>query len=72
MEQGSYSALWALTSPKVEEQNWNGWYFNDPDKPGKESSQASDPALGEALWDLSERLIKSKLGDDALVDWKAT
>ncbi|KAK1752919.1 hypothetical protein QBC47DRAFT_348140 [Echria macrotheca] len=71
VEQGAYSALWALTSPKIEEQKMNGWYFSDPDTPGKESSQASDPVLGDALWDLSERLIKSKLGDDALVDWKA-
>jgi len=68
-EQGSYSALWALTSPKIEEQDMNGWYFNDPDTPGKESSQASDPELGRALWDLSERIVKDKLGKDALVDW---
>ncbi|KAM7196686.1 short-chain dehydrogenase [Rhypophila sp. PSN 637] len=70
-EQGSYSALWALTSPKIEEQNMNGWYFNDPDTPGKESAQASDVQLGNALWDLSHRIIKDKLGDDALVDWNA-
>jgi hypothetical protein len=38
---------------------------------GKESSQASDPKLGDALWDLSERLIKEKVGDDALADWSA-
>lgn len=71
VEQGAYSALWALTSPKVEEQKLNGWYFNDPDTPGKESSQASDPQLGNALWDLSHRLIKDKLGEGALVDWNA-
>lgn len=71
LEQGSYSALWALTSPKIEEENMNGWYFNDPDMPGKESSQASDPALGTALFDLGERIIKDKLGPDALVDWKS-
>jgi hypothetical protein len=39
------------------------------DKPGKESNQASDPALGAALWNLSEKIIKDKLGEDALVDW---
>jgi len=38
-------------------------------KPGKESSQASDPALGAALWELSERIIKHKVGPDAIVDW---
>ncbi|TVY46739.1 putative oxidoreductase bli-4, mitochondrial [Lachnellula occidentalis] len=68
-EQGSYSALYAATSPEVEEKNWNGYYLNDPGMPGKESSQASDPALGAALWDLSERIIKDKVGADALTDW---
>ncbi|KUI68294.1 Short-chain dehydrogenase TIC 32, chloroplastic [Cytospora mali] len=71
VKQGSYSALWALTAPEIEEQNQNGWYFNDPGQPGKETSQASDPALGTALWDLSERIIKEKLGDDALTDWNS-
>jgi len=41
----------------------------DPGKPGKESSQASDPALGAALWELSERLVKETVGPDALVPW---
>ncbi|KAL2020591.1 hypothetical protein VTK56DRAFT_8179 [Thermocarpiscus australiensis] len=67
VKQGSFSALWALTSPKVE----NGWYYNDPEQPGKESAQASDEKLGLALWDLSHRIIRQKLGEDALVDWKA-
>ena len=30
VEQGSYSALWAATSPEIEEKDMNGWYFNDP------------------------------------------
>jgi hypothetical protein len=67
VKQGSYSALWALTSDKVQ----NGWYYNDPDHPGKESAQASDEKLGTALWHLSHRIIKDRLGEDALVDWKA-
>jgi hypothetical protein len=65
VEQGSYSALYAATSPEVEEEGWNGYYLNDPGQPGKETSQASDPALGAALWNLSERIIKSKVGEDA-------
>ncbi|KAM3065214.1 hypothetical protein ACMFMG_010407 [Clarireedia jacksonii] len=69
VEQGAYSALWAATSPEVEEKGWNGWYFSDPSQPGKESPQACDPYLGAALWELSERLIKEKLGADAFVDW---
>ncbi|RAL08874.1 short chain dehydrogenase/reductase family protein [Aspergillus homomorphus CBS 101889] len=72
VEQGSFSALWAATSPEVEEKGWNGWYFSDVAQPGKESSQASDPTLGVALWDLSHRLIKEKAGEDAVVDWNAS
>jgi hypothetical protein len=30
VEQGSYSALYAATSPEVEEKNWNGYYLSDP------------------------------------------
>jgi len=72
VEQGSYSALWALTDPKIEEQKMNGWYFNDPDSPGKETAQASDPKLGEALWDLSAQIVKDKLGPEALLDWNSS
>jgi NAD(P)-dependent dehydrogenase (short-subunit alcohol dehydrogenase family) len=71
VEQGSYSALWAATAPEIEDKDMNGFYFNDPGQPGKESSQASDEKLGAALWDLSERIIKDKLGSDALLDWSA-
>jgi len=69
VEQGSYSALYAATSPEVEENGWNGFYLSDPGKPGKESKQASDPALGAALWDLSLRIIQEKVGKDALAQW---
>jgi hypothetical protein len=48
----------------------NGWYHNDPDHPDKESAKASDQKLGTALWDLSHRIIKERLGEDALVDRK--
>jgi len=65
VEQGSYSALWAATSPKVQQ----GFYYQDPDSPGKETSQASDKWLGCALWDLSHRIIKEKAGDDAMQSW---
>jgi NAD(P)-dependent dehydrogenase (short-subunit alcohol dehydrogenase family) len=71
VEQGSYSALYAATSPEIEEKGWNGYYFSDVAQPGKESAQASDPMLGAALWDLSHRLIKEKVGEDGLVDWNA-
>jgi len=38
---------------------------------GKETSQASDRNLGYALWDLSTRIVKDKLGNDALESWNA-
>ncbi|KAJ9149548.1 NAD(P)-binding protein [Coniochaeta hoffmannii] len=69
VEQGSYSALWALTAPELEERSQNGFYFSDVGQPGKESAQASDPQLVQALWILSENLIKEKVGPDALLDW---
>lgn len=71
VEQGSYSALYAATSPEVEEKGWNGWYLSDPGQPGKESSQASDKWLGAALWDLSHRMIEKKVGKDAFASWHA-
>jgi len=72
VEQGAYSALYAATSSEIEEKGWNGYYFSDPGQLGKETKQASDPALGTALWELSERIVKEKLGADALADWNKT
>lgn len=72
VEQGSYSALWALTSPRIEEEDLNGYYFVDPDKEGNETTQASNPELADNLWKLSESLIKEKLGNDALIDWNSS
>jgi hypothetical protein len=69
VEQGSYSALYAAISPEVEEKGWNGYYLKDVGQPGKESSLASDSVLGAALWDLSHRMIRDILGNDAVADW---
>jgi len=69
VEQGSYSALYAATSPEIEEKGWNGYYFSDPGQPGKESNQASDPTLGAALWELTGRIIKEKVGEDDFAKW---
>lgn len=71
VEQGSFSALYAATSPDIEERGWNGYYLTDPGEKGKESTQASDPHLGAALWNLSQQVLKGKLGDDAVIDWNA-
>lgn len=70
-EQGSYAALWALTAPDISQKDQNGCYFIDPRNETETSSQASDPALGAALWELSEKIVKHKIGNDALVDWCA-
>ncbi|KAH0024973.1 NAD(P)-binding protein, partial [Aureobasidium melanogenum] len=69
VETGSYSALCAATSPEIEKKGWNGYYLQDVGSPGKKTSQASDPTLGAALWDLSARLIKDKVGPDAFTPW---
>jgi hypothetical protein len=69
-EQGSYSGLYAALSDEVIEKNYNGYYLIDPAK-GKESKQGSDKWLIAALWDLSHRLLKEKVGDDALFAWNA-
>ncbi len=41
-------------------------------QPGKETALGSDPNLGAALWELSERLVKQIVGEDALVSWTAS
>ncbi|KAG8409418.1 hypothetical protein J3459_017521 [Metarhizium acridum] len=71
-EQGSYSTLWALSSSEIEEKRQNGAYFSDPGKVGDESPQASDAKLGTELWQLSENLVREKLGESALVSWESS
>jgi hypothetical protein len=71
VEQGSYSALYAATSPEVEEKGWNRYYFANPGKAGKERSRASDSELGRRQGQFSQDIIKEKLGDDALFDWNS-
>jgi len=68
-DEGSLSTLWAATSDDVEKNDWQGCYFKDPGTLGKETKQASDPKLGENLWNLSNQLVKEKLGEDGLLPW---
>lgn len=68
-EQGSYSALYAALSDEVVEKGWNGYYLSDPGTEGKETSQAADLNLAQALWETSERLVNRLLGKDALKSW---
>jgi len=70
-EQGSYSALYAALSDEVIEKDYNGFYLSDPATPGKESAQGADKNLATALWELSERMVVSRLGKDALEKWDA-
>ncbi|KAK4055010.1 hypothetical protein OIO90_003351 [Microbotryomycetes sp. JL221] len=70
-EQGSYSGIYAATSPEIVEKNWNGFYFDDPASIGSESDQAKDEQLQKKLWYLSTQLIKQKLGPNALKAWES-
>jgi hypothetical protein len=70
-EQGSYSALYAALSNEVVEKGWNGYYLSDPATPGKETAQACDANLATALWELSERMVSSRLGTGALEKWSS-
>ncbi|KAI9373462.1 hypothetical protein BJX61DRAFT_533130 [Aspergillus egyptiacus] len=70
-EQGSFSALYAATSPEIEEKGWNGYYFTDPGQPGKESTMANDLELGSSLWNLTYQMITKKVGADGMVSWEA-
>jgi hypothetical protein len=36
---------------------------------GKESAQGKDANLATALWELSERMVKRIVGQDALASW---
>lgn len=68
-DQGSLSTLWAATSEDIDKHNYEGKYFTDPGQLGNESKQACDPELGRNLWNLSEQIVREKVGVDALLPW---
>jgi len=68
-EQGARSALWCCTAPEIVENNHQAAYVQDVKKVGGETTQAKDKFLAQALWELSERIIKDKVGPDALTSW---
>ncbi|KIP05083.1 hypothetical protein PHLGIDRAFT_129084 [Phlebiopsis gigantea 11061_1 CR5-6] len=70
-DQGSLSPLWAATSAELDAHNYEGRYFTDPGELGEENDLACDPELGRNLWNLSERIIREKVGPDALLSWHA-
>jgi hypothetical protein len=61
------NTLWAATSDEIEEGISQGCYFIDPGQLGKESDPAQDVQLGENLHNLSEKLVREKLGPDGLL-----
>jgi len=68
-EQGSYSGIYAATSPEIEEKDWNGAYLSDPAKLGGETAQAQDMQLASSLWNLSQQLIKERRGPESMMSW---
>lgn len=60
---------WCCTAPEIVENNYQAAYVQDVKKVGGETTQAQDKYLAQALWELSERIIKDKVGPDALTSW---
>jgi WW domain-containing oxidoreductase len=59
--QGCRPALWAATSPEVEEGNVDGQYIVPDKKVMEPSSQAKGAKLAERLWVFCESALKEKL-----------
>lgn len=59
---GCRPALYAATSPEIEDKGITGQYIVPDKKVTSPSSKALDEALQEQLWSLSHDLIKQKLG----------
>ncbi|KAG8985119.1 hypothetical protein FRB93_006071 [Tulasnella sp. JGI-2019a] len=68
-EEGSIGTLWAALAPEVEEKNYQGVYIPDPGKVGGKTKQAQDSTLEKNVWDLCQKLITDKLGNDGLLAW---
>lgn len=67
----AHCCSYAACSPEIIEKGYNGAYFSDPGTLGGETEQGQDMGLAKNLWELSEKLVKEKAGDDALVSWSA-
>lgn len=59
---GCRSALFAATSERVVSEGISGGYIVPDAKVVEPSEMAKDEELGERLWELSERLLRERLG----------
>ncbi|KAL3424149.1 hypothetical protein PVAG01_03430 [Phlyctema vagabunda] len=63
VKQGCRPALYAATSNEIVEKEITGVYIVPDKKVTDPSTQALDDELAENLWDLSETVLRSKLGE---------
>jgi hypothetical protein len=57
---GSLTSLYVATAPEIRVQNLRGMYFNPIAKVGEVHQFAKDDRRAEALWNLSESLLKER------------
>ncbi|ETI19770.1 hypothetical protein G647_08783 [Cladophialophora carrionii CBS 160.54] len=62
VSEGCRPALYAATSPEIEEKGISGQYIVPDKKVTSPSSQAQDDELGEALWRLSIDILHDRVG----------
>jgi NAD(P)-dependent dehydrogenase (short-subunit alcohol dehydrogenase family) len=65
VDQGCRPILFAATSDAIREEKIDGSYIVPDKKVTEASSQALDEGLQEQLWELTERILKEKLGSEA-------
>ncbi|KAI0358401.1 NAD(P)-binding protein [Trametes cingulata] len=79
------STLWAATAPELDcegdgdgegkregewrWEEWQGAYVSEPGRRGGESALAQDEERGRRLWEMSEDLVRKRLGEGALRPW---
>ncbi|KIW70160.1 hypothetical protein, variant [Phialophora macrospora] len=62
VSEGCRPALYATTSPEIEEKGISGQYIVPDKKVTSPSKQAQNDELGEALWRLSIRILDDRIG----------
>ncbi|TBU56866.1 NAD(P)-binding protein [Dichomitus squalens] len=71
VDEACLAALWAATAPELEEEwaRWQGAYVSAVGVAGEGSEMARDGMREEQLWRMSESLLRTSLGEDALRPW---